>query len=81
MFVARGLAREVRFKDGIVRYELAEKYHHHHLVCTNCGRIDELPHCDMRALERWALRGSRHFARVDEHALEFFGTCAACAKG
>lgn len=79
-FVGAGLAREVRFKDDVVRYELAEKRHHHHLVCTSCDRIDELPYCDVAAIEKQALRASKNFVRVHEHALEFFGTCASCAK-
>lgn len=80
IFVEKGLVREVRFKDGIVRYEIAKKSHHHHIVCTRCGRVDELPHCDMHTIEKQALRESRHFARVEEHSLEFFGTCTSCAR-
>lgn len=77
--VAAGLVREVRFKDASVRYESAESGHHHHLVCTDCGTIDELPGCDIEMLEKQALRKSGKFARIEEHALEFFGTCRACA--
>ncbi len=80
--VAARLVREVRFKDAIVRYEIAEEHrHHHHLVCTRCGTVDELPECDLQQLENTVLRRSKKFARVDEHSLEFFGTCVSCAKG
>lgn len=79
--VAAAIAREVRFKDGVVRYELADEHsHHHHLVCTKCGTIDELEGCDATPLEKVALKASKRFASVDEHALEFFGTCVSCAK-
>lgn len=78
--VVSGLAREVRFKDSSVRYEFAGGEHHHHLVCTTCGMIDELPECDFSALEADVLAKSASFASVDEHALEFFGTCTSCAK-
>jgi Fur family transcriptional regulator, ferric uptake regulator len=78
--VGASLVREVRFKDSVVRYEMAEGYHHHHLVCTICGRVDELPHCDLAAIEKQALKTSKHFAEVKEHALEFFGTCVTCAR-
>ena len=33
-----GLAREVRFGDGLARYEHAADAHHDHLICENCGR-------------------------------------------
>lgn len=79
--VAARLVREVRFKDSTVRYECAEDMrHHHHLVCTRCGTVDDLPDCVLDALESAALRKSKRFASVDEHALEFFGTCVSCAK-
>lgn len=80
--VTAGLVREVRFKDSSVRYELAdEDSHHHHLVCTGCGKVDELEGCDVSALEKHILKQSKSFASVNEHTLEFFGTCMTCAKG
>lgn len=77
---AAGLLREVRFKDDVVRYEFAHDGHHHHIVCKKCGAIGELPECDVRSLEKKALDISGRFASIDEHALEFFGTCVSCAK-
>jgi Fur family ferric uptake transcriptional regulator len=77
--VAQGLAREVRFKDSTVRYEAAG-LHHHHLVCTTCGTVDELPECDIHSLEKEVLKKSDTFASINEHQLEFFGTCTVCAK-
>ncbi|HWO07027.1 MAG TPA: Fur family transcriptional regulator [Candidatus Paceibacterota bacterium] len=78
-FVNEGIAREVRFKDGVVRYEFAGSPHHHHVVCTKCGLVDELQSCDAHQLEAHALTASKRFAQIDEHALEFFGTCTSCA--
>jgi Fe2+ or Zn2+ uptake regulation protein len=77
-FVAVGLAREVRFKDASIRFESA-KDHHHHLVCTTCGVIAEVPECSVSSLEKRALKASKQFVSVEEHTLEFFGTCIACA--
>lgn len=79
--VAAGLVNEVRFKDTNVRYEISDgDGHHHHLVCTGCGLVAELEECDLKPFERQALKKSRIFASVEEHALEFFGTCVSCAK-
>jgi len=74
-----GIVRDVRFKDAIIRYEIAQDSHHHHLVCTKCGTIDELPGCAVESLEKNALEASKRFSSVEEHALEFFGTCVSCA--
>jgi Fe2+ or Zn2+ uptake regulation protein len=80
-FVTAGLAREVRFKDATIRYEIVEGvHHHHHVVCTGCGTVDELPNCDIRSLEKAALRTSEKFTSIHEHTLEFFGTCVSCIK-
>jgi Fur family ferric uptake transcriptional regulator len=76
-----GLVREVRFKDAKVRYELAQRNeHHHHLVCTGCGTVDELPECDITKLEKNALKHAKRFVNIEEHSLEFFGRCKSCAR-
>lgn len=73
-----GVVHEVRFKDASVRYELSHG-HHHHIVCTNCGFIEELESCDTSPLDRETLGISKKFARINEHSLEFFGICRSCA--
>lgn len=79
-FLLSGLVREVRLKDGSLRYEFAEEHHHHHLVCTSCGIIDELPVCEATKLENHVLRQSARFTIITEHALEFYGICRSCAR-
>lgn len=75
--VRAGIVHEVRFKDSSVRYEFSHG-HHHHVVCTSCGIIEELAACDVSALQKNALRTSG-FSAINEHSLEFFGLCRACA--
>lgn len=77
-FVRVGLLREVRFRDAIVRYEFAHG-HHHHLVCTDCGVVEEIDACEVAPLENKVLKHSRRFKTISEHALEFFGLCKKCA--
>ncbi len=79
-FVPVGLARECRFKDSKLRYEFGITDHHHHLVCTDCGAVDELEGCGAGFLEKKILSISPRFATVNEHVLEFFGTCKSCAR-
>ncbi|RNE49581.1 Fur family transcriptional regulator [Corynebacterium alimapuense] len=50
--------------------------HHHHLVCTSCGRTEEI---DGGPVETWA-RGiaSEHGFFMSGHDAEIFGLCATC---
>lgn len=68
----------------VVRYELADwlSGHHHHLVCTGCGRVDDValsPHHE-ETLEAMAadVADAAGFSGV-EHGLEIEGTCEDCA--
>ena len=69
---------------GITRYELAEWLagHHHHLVCVDCGTVDdiELPARLESTLHDLvdAVAHSGEFAAAG-HALEVVGRCKACA--
>lgn len=79
------LARE-HGNNGIARYELAEWLtgHHHHLVCTNCGEVQDVvidAETEMRV-------GSLidHIADavgyvVRGHRIDIEGKCSTCAKG
>ncbi len=70
---------EVRLGDRVVRYELAsaEDSHHHHLICTACGKIEdvELPG-DVSRYEKEIKRRKKF--TVLRHSLEFFGLCKKC---
>jgi Fur family ferric uptake transcriptional regulator len=50
--------------------------HHHHLVCRECGRTEEVAGPDV---EHWAetVAADHGFADVS-HTLEIFGTCTGC---
>lgn len=50
--------------------------HHHHLVCTGCGTIAELPECWAGSFKKFKM--PRSFAKVSSHKLEFFGLCRMC---
>ena len=76
-FVAASLVDQVQLGDGIGRYEIAGRSHHHHLVCTVCGAIDSLATCGIGPIESIAMR-ERGF-RVASHSLELYGTCQECA--
>ncbi len=75
-----GLVARTDFHHGHSEYELvADRPHHHHLVCTACGLVEDVTSCNERILERSALAHSKHFTAVRAHALEFFGRCTQCS--
>ena len=76
-FVESSLAHRLHLGDGAARYEMAERSHHHHLVCTSCGAVEPFEDCRVGPLEDLALR--EHGFQVASHSLEFFGTCQGCA--
>jgi len=74
------LVRQVDLEHGHAHFELTDPKDHHHLICTNCGKIEDFGGCDMEPLVKKALRGSKQFGAVTRHSLEFFGLCKACSK-
>jgi Fur family ferric uptake transcriptional regulator len=50
--------------------------HHHHVVCTNCGRSVDLGECGMREVAAEVAR--RTGFQVDRHRVELFGLCPSC---
>ncbi len=81
-----GVVRRLPSIDDLARYELDEELtgHHHHLVCTDCGRIDDVTFSDdleaslSVAAERM---GRDHGYRLDAHHLELMGVCGDCHDG
>jgi len=68
------------------RYELSEDLteHHHHVICSRCGTVQDLPmRADVeRRMEETLGRLARSvgFAEVS-HRLDLIGVCASCAQG
>ena len=78
VFTKAGIIREIRLAGSAVRYEDASIRHHHHAICTGCGKIAELPACGERHIADHAGRVPG-FARITHHSLEYAGICDACA--
>jgi Fur family ferric uptake transcriptional regulator len=80
-----GIVTRVSIGDGQNRYELkgdSKKDHHHHLICTRCGKIinyrdfvqEEL---DLVKKTEEALAERYNFA-IKDHNIEFLGLCKNC---
>jgi len=72
-----GILRRLEFGEGKARYELNAE-DHHHLICQNCGSIEDISDCNIVALEK-EIKQKKHFL-VKLHTLEFYGLCSDCQK-
>jgi Fur family ferric uptake transcriptional regulator len=71
------IINRVEFGEGKYRYEL-KKNHHHHLICTNCGKIEEVEGDFLKKMEDDIFKSKKF--KVESHSLEFFGLCEDCQK-
>ena len=72
-FEQAGLLNRNHFESGKAIFELNEGSHHDHLVCLDCGRVEEFvdEEIEKRQLSIAAERGFK----IAEHALAIYGSC------
>ena len=73
-----GLVTETDLGEGRVRYHPAEKGHHHHLVCRECGVIIDLDESVLAPLKSTLFHEYRFDA--DLRHLAILGRCLNCQK-
>ena len=72
-----GLVAEVGGLNGRAKYELkADRPHHDHMICVECGRIMEFQSAMMERFQDEAIR--KHGFEALWHRHEIFGRCSAC---
>lgn len=87
ILVNMGIVHKFDFGDGKARYELVggpkgEK-HHHHLVCTSCGRV--VDYTDFIDEERELLSqtekglSNKYNFKILNHLIQFYGLCQHCS--
>ena len=75
--VDNGLAQRFEAEGHVHVYTSCADNHHHHLVCRLCGSTTEIDDTAVNQLID-AVRSGYGFA-LDHDALDFYGTCGACA--
>ena len=72
-FEQAGLLSRSNFESGKAVFELNEGSHHDHLVCIDCGRVEEFfdPEIEQRQHKIAEERGFK----LQEHALALYGAC------
>lgn len=77
VLVDQGLINENKYQDGVTRY-CTNLTPHHHLFCTECGRVEDVEieiDGDLRArLER------EHDFTIRSMYVEFRGVCSECTR-
>ncbi len=71
----QGLIESIQLADK-KRYERADKKHHDHLICTDCGDIEEFCKPEIEKLQD--LVASEHDFTIQGHQLLLFGICIRC---
>jgi Fur family ferric uptake transcriptional regulator len=70
--------RRVDWRERGSRYEWAELPHHHHIVCSLCGRSVDIDDADLGFSEE-RVRGATGFL-INHHSIELEGICPECQR-
>jgi Fur family ferric uptake transcriptional regulator len=72
-FEQAGILSRSHFEGGKAVYELNEGQHHDHLVCLDCGRVEEFYDAEIEKRQN-AVAKAKGFAIAD-HALSLYAQC------
>ena len=73
-FEQAGLLSRSNFESGKAIYELNEGQHHDHLVCLDCGRVEEFFDPEIEKRQQMVAK-TRGFI-LQEHALSLYANCS-----
>ena len=72
-FEQAGILSRSHFESGKAVYELNEGTHHDHLVCLDCGRVEEFYDAEIEKRQH-AVAKTKGF-QIAEHALSLYAHC------
>lgn len=72
-FEQAGLLKRSNFESGKAVFELEQGQHHDHLVCLQCGRVEEFYDAEIEKRQQ-AIAKERGFS-LQDHALSLYGNC------
>lgn len=79
LFMDLGIVERVDLANGEHAYVTCQPDdHHHHVICSNCGRTIDIDDRGIRAITKKVAKRTGY--RIERHRLELFGTCPACRK-
>jgi Fe2+ or Zn2+ uptake regulation protein len=80
-----GAVHRVASSDEFARFELVEDltgHHHHHLICSSCGKVDDFTvpgHLEQSLDAELAAAARKAGFTPDRHRLDLVGRCRECA--
>ena len=72
-FEQAGILKRSNFESGRALYELNHGEHHDHLVCLQCGRVEEFIDAEIE-MRQMRIAQDRGF-QLQDHALALYGHC------
>ncbi|HVA88539.1 MAG TPA: transcriptional repressor [Chloroflexota bacterium] len=76
LLVEAGAAARFPQENNESKYIYCPVRHHHHLVCTRCGLVEDIEGCVIPALGATLEKRTRF--QINEHAVTFYGFCGDC---
>jgi Fur family ferric uptake transcriptional regulator len=73
-FESAGLVKRHNFEGGSAVFEMDDGRHHDHIVCLECGRVEEF--VDDVIEKRQQAIAERHGYHITDHSLILYGTCS-----
>lgn len=77
-FEKAGLVVRHRFDGEHSVFELQQEVHHDHLVCVDCGRVEEF--IDQTIEKRQAQVAKDFGYELTDHSLTLYGICVKCQE-
>jgi len=75
-FEAAGLVARHNFESGHSVYEINQGYHHDHILCIRCGKVDEFVDETIEERQREIAKASGY--EMTDHSLYIYGVCEEC---
>lgn len=75
--IQQNIIHSIALADEVTRYELSSRDHHHHIQCSSCGIVIDLPLTNELSDIEKRIALNTGFS-IEKHALEFFGLCPHC---
>lgn len=76
LFEELGLVERLDLPNGSHAYVVCQPSHHHHVVCTACGRTVNVGDLGLERITEGVQ--ARTGFTLDSHRIELYGLCAAC---
>jgi len=73
-----GIVHEIHRHNGNVYEMVIPGHHHHHLICTQCGRTECVNICPMS--ESYTEEAAKRGFLITGHIFEFYGICSSCQQ-